>query len=478
MKRPNVRFESIEIEKLIVNTENDRYVNDTEDEVSAIIAMFKGVSGHPEIEMVNLAEDISEVGLNPFEEPIVWYDDELEKYIVIEGNRRITCIKLMTQYKNNAVLKSTMPEIEKITTLEYPREPIDCVVYENLEEAQSVLAKIHQDTNEGIGRKTWDAYAKQKAKSRDGNVTDTYAIIKFVTEYEKADPELIALIAGKRWTSKLERVVGFKQFKEVYNIEFSNAGSLICKDTPEQVYKMMERLIKDLIKLPATGNFRTKDNFCEYANNLPAEYKTQFYSEKKEDKSKEKEQEAKEKSVKAEDIKNEKEIPRDAKKNDTENMEPRQISWKHRKEKKALRLSKSYDVAEYTCLGEKGKEIIVELESINISLYPNAAAALCRSILEYVVKLWLLESKHPEQFKEGSLPESYNSCLNDLTNRKILNDKQHKMLKRCANKEYFIDFLNSCIHADSKLCIQEQVLIDGWKNIRILIELYIEGHQK
>ena len=193
---------------------------------------------------------------------------------------------------------------------------------------------------------------------------------------------------------------------------------------------------------------------------------------------KEKEQEAKEKSVKAEDIKNEKEIPRDAKKNDTENMEPRQISWKHRNEKKALRLSKSYDVAEYTCLGEKGKEIIVELESINISLYPNAAAALCRSILEYVVKLWLLESKHPEQFKEGSLPESYNSCLNDLTNRKILNDKQHKMLKRCANKEYFIDFLNSCIHADSKLCVQEQVLIDGWKNIRILIELYIEGHQK
>ena len=150
MKRPNVRFESIEIEKLIVNPENDRYVNDAEDEVSAIIAMFKGVSGHPEIEMVNLAEDISEVGLNPFEEPIVWYDDELEKYIVIEGNRRITCIKLMTQYKNNAVLKSTMPEIEKITTLEYPWEPIDCVVYENLEEAQSVLAKIHQDTNEGI----------------------------------------------------------------------------------------------------------------------------------------------------------------------------------------------------------------------------------------------------------------------------------------------------------------------------------------
>ena len=478
MKRPNVRFESIEIEKLIVNPENDRYVNDAEDETSAIIAMFKGVSGHPEIEMVNLAEDISEVGLNPFEEPIVWYDDELEKYIVIEGNRRITCIKLMTQYKNNIVLKSSMPEIEKITSLEYPWEPIDCVVYENLEEAQKVLAKIHQDTNDGIGRKAWDAYAKQKAKYRDGNVTDTYAIIRFVTEYEKTDPRLIELMTEKRWTSKLERVVGFKQFKEVYNIEFSNSGTLIYKDTTEQVYKMMERLIKDLIKLPATGNFRTKENFCEYTNNLPDEYKTQFHSEEKEKEIKEKGEKIKEEEVKSEEVKKGKELPHDIKKNEEESMEPRQFSWKYRNEKKALRLSKSYDIVEYTCLGEKGKEIIVELESINISQYPNAAAALCRSILEYVVKLWLLESKHPEQFKEGSLPESYNSCLNDLANRKILNDKQHKMLKRCANKEYFIDFLNSCIHADSKICVQEQVLIDGWKNIRILIELYIEGHKK
>lgn len=382
MKRPNVRFESIEIEKLLVNPENDRYVNDAEDEISAIVAMFNGVSGHPEIEMVNLAEDISAVGLNPFEEPIVWYDEELEKYIVIEGNRRITCIKLMTQYKDNVELKKVMPEIEKITLLEYPVEPIDCLVYESLEEAQKVLAKIHQDTNDGVGRKSWDAYAKQKAKSRDGNVSETYAIIKFVTEYENADPKLISLMTEKRWTSKLERVVGFKQFKEVYNIEFSNAGTLICKDTTEQVYKMMERLITDLIRMPATGNFRTRDNFSDYADTLPAEYKTQYPSKDKKSDIKEQTQEITVTNKQESAVKEKKTYSNDTKKKETENMEPRQISWKHRNDKMALRLSKVYDVSEYMCLGEKGKEIIIELESINICVYPNAAAALCRSILE------------------------------------------------------------------------------------------------
>lgn len=484
MEKPRVDYKSVEVEDLLINPENARYINDTEDELAAIVAMFKVSNGHPTIEMVNLAEDISSVGLNPFEMPIVWYDDELKKNIVIEGNRRITCIKLMTQYKNNEFLKSEVPEIDKIYSYNYPCEPIECAVYENLEDAQKVLAKIHQDVNDGIGRKPWDPYAKQKANSRDGNISKTYAIIKFIREYEKTEQDLLDKMAGSRWTSKLERVVSFRQFKEIYNIDFSNAGTLVYKDTVEQVYKMLRRLIVDLIDLPATGNFRTKDNFNDYTFNLEPEYKTQFLSVHEEENPKSNNENVNPNSEEMGENTNEKielggneaEPNNDTFDTSEDNMEPKPISKKHRIGKRALRLSKDYSEEQYTCLGEKGKEILVELESINIYNHPNAAAALCRSILEYTVKLWLLESKHPEQFKEGSLPDSFNSCLNDLANRKIINDKQHKMLKRCANKEYFIDFLNSCIHADSKICVQEQALIDGWKNIRILTELYIEGH--
>ena len=295
-------------------------------------------------------------------------------------------------------------------------------------------------------------------------------------------------MSSSRWTSKLERVVSFKLFKNVYNIDFTNSGSLVYKDSAEQVYFMLTKLIDDLIDLPATGNFRTKDNFKDYTDKLEPKYKSQYIATNDENEQDENEQENAEKHESSDSHETStntgKETtekgPNDNEESheDNENMEPKPISKKHRIGRKALKLSKEYSEEQYTCLGEKGKEILVELESINICNYPNASAALCRSILEYTVKLWLMESKHPEQFKEGSLPDSYNSCLNDLANRKILNDKQHKMLKRCANKEYFIDFLNSCIHADSKICVQEQALIDGWKTIRILTELYIEGPKK
>ena len=243
MKKVKVAYEMISIEDLYVNPENDRYINDSEDEISAMIDMFRVANGNPRVEMVNLAEDISENGLNPFEWPIVWYDEELKKYIVIEGNRRITCIKLMTQFKENEEILRSIPEVEKIYKLSYPEGAIECVVYEDLYEAQKVLAKIHQDINEGIGRKQWDAYAKQKANSKLGNGSKTYSIIRFLREYEGVSPELLECMAGSRWTSKLERVVSFRKFKEVYNIEFSSNFSMIHKDTVEQVYHMMEKLV-------------------------------------------------------------------------------------------------------------------------------------------------------------------------------------------------------------------------------------------
>ena len=57
MKKVKVAYEMISIEDLYVNPENDRYINDSEDEISAMIDMFRVANGNPRVEMVNLAED-------------------------------------------------------------------------------------------------------------------------------------------------------------------------------------------------------------------------------------------------------------------------------------------------------------------------------------------------------------------------------------------------------------------------------------
>ena len=271
---------NLKVEDLYLNPDNDRFIEAVENEKNAIIAIFEVPNGNPEKEMYNLAKDIAENGLNPFEFPIVWYDEKIKKHIVIEGNRRITCIKLMTQYKNDKELLKVKNIIKSIYELEIYADfdgSIQCVEYENLEEAKAVLAKIHQNINNGTGRKEWDAYAKENNKASRGIKTKAYSIIDFVKCYiieHEIETDLLNKMYTTKWVSKLQRVVGFSLFKEKYNIDFTQDCTLMYKDTEEQLFKMLSKLIRDIIDKPATGNFRYKEDFEKYLLMLDSQYKT------------------------------------------------------------------------------------------------------------------------------------------------------------------------------------------------------------
>lgn len=267
---------------LYVNPDNYRYVEEVQDKVSAVIAMFKVNVGDSKKEMLTLANDIIADGLNPFEMPIVCFDDDIGKYVVYDGNRRITCLKLMTQYKGNADVLAELPYVAEIYKLQYDGDnSIQCVVYNEANDAIHFLNKIHNDVNNGIGRNQWDSQAKMKANAAYGNKTKSYAIVEFLKKNQNTSTELLEKMKMNRWISKLERAISFSLFKGVYNIQFDNNSNMSYLDTEEQVLKMLSKLVDDIITNTATGNFRFKSDFQGYVDNLPNEYKTQV--KKKED---------------------------------------------------------------------------------------------------------------------------------------------------------------------------------------------------
>lgn len=487
-------YMELDITELYVNPDNYRYVEEAQDEVSSIIEMFKVNVGNSKKEMLNLANDIIEDGLNPFEMPIVCFDDDLGKYIVYDGNRRITCLKLMTQYKGNKDVLKEFPTVAEIYKLNYNGETsVQCVVYEEADDAKHFLKKIHNDINNGIGRKPWDAQAKMKANAADGNMTKSYAIVEFLKSNKNTDGDLIQMINKNRWISKLERVVGFALFKDVYNIQFDNNSNMSYLDTEEQVLKMLSKLVYDIINNSATGNFRFKADFQNYVNKLPDEYKSQIKpadnsTKDLTDGEVSKEQLEKEKTADDTTLsKDEKQEDNDDGKgnsNQQENLKqkdnstgigkPKSIPRKHADTKEALVLCKSYDYSVYECLNEKGKEMLIELESLNVKEYPVAAAALCRCVLEYTLKLWLDEQGGT--FNSGALPTCYNGCVNLLRSKNVIDNKEHSVLNTLVNKENFITLLNTWMHADTEACVSETPLVSGWKNVRLLIEKYIETH--
>ncbi|NSA20196.1 hypothetical protein FHU25_004261 [Clostridium saccharobutylicum] len=395
-------------------------------------------------EMMNLAYDISRDGLNPFEFPIVWYDEEIQKYIVIDGNRRITCIKLMLQYKNNEKISTNVPDVGKIYNIK-PNidmsQKIECIVYENLEEAKKVLSKIHQDSNDGIGRIRWDAQVKRRANAREGNKDRTFSIIEFVKNNSLISEELLNKMNSNRWSSKLERVIGFAKFKTIYNITFNENNDIQYLDDCEQTFKMLSKLISDIIDNVATNNFRLKEDFNEYIEKLPDEYKSQVNKDgiaKQDSNESEESNDSDDSNLKddcvystgdkpendssqsskaniedKDDVKNEKDLDGGSAE---EPSAPKKITPHSKNANVALRLSREYTEQEYLCLGEKGKQILAELESLNYNCYPQAAAGLCRSIMEYTAKLWMGEFS--EEFNGNQLATYFGKCVNMLRNKK------------------------------------------------------------
>lgn len=251
------KYENLDITKLYINPDNYRYIEEEANEIAAIIAMFNVNIGEPQKEMINLAKDIVRDGLNPFEMPVVCFDSKVGKYIVYDGNRRITCLKLMTQYKGNLDILREIPTVAEIYKLQYDGDmEIQCVVYENADDAKYFLSKIHNDVNNGIGRKPWDAQAKMKANAIAGNRTEAYAIVEFLKKNPNTSVELIDMINHNRWISKLQRVVEFSVFKETYNIRFDNNKNISYLDEWNRLYdclkdkKLFSKLIGDNKFLP------------------------------------------------------------------------------------------------------------------------------------------------------------------------------------------------------------------------------------
>lgn len=482
MHMPKVKSKIMEIpiEKLIVNPENKRYVENRANEIDAIRGILS-LDKSSKDEMIALATDIAVNGLNEFELPIVWEDEEEKSYLVVEGNRRISAIKLMTQYRECDELKAEFPSVyRKLNSINYSGDSnIRVSVYADLTEANKVLPKIHNDVNGGIGRKQWSAYAKERYRMEEGLKTKVGALIDFLEHSKYTDPELLKSMAEKRWTSKLERVVSFAVFPKYYGVTFDDEMNLIYKDTEKHFCKMLSNLVYDLISNKATGFIRLKSEFENYYSELPDEFKSKVVDSAPQttpdDENKEIPKEQPEENADSESKASEQ--PEESSISPT--PDPVEEDDKPKKRKnistsaKALRLSRNYSDQELSILHEKGKDITQEMESLNVWQYPYAATSLCRELIELTLDLWIEELQI--QLKEDSLEGRFKAVLNELQNKKLYtNTKHHSMLNKSGIKNKFLVTLSAWMHGDDQQCVQVADLLNGWKGCRLLIERYIE----
>lgn len=237
---------TIKLTSLFVNTENYRF----EPLSSQKEAIDKMVEDQGD-KLYSLVDDIVTNGLSPVDLIIVTPNEDNSKYIVLEGNRRITSLKLL----NNPTLVddkyvSLRKKFQKLQK-ENPNaiselKNITCAVFETPTEADIWIKRKHSGELNGIGTVTWNAQQKQRFEEKtEGKSSIPLQIITLLKSQEEVS-DTIKDSLSKLNITNLQRLMSDPYVREHLGLEINN-GILVSKVKVSEVVKGLLKVVTDIL---------------------------------------------------------------------------------------------------------------------------------------------------------------------------------------------------------------------------------------
>ena len=237
---------TIKLTSLFVNTENYRF----EPLSSQKEAIDKMVEDQGD-KLYSLVDDIVTNGLSPVDLIIVTPNEDSNKYVVLEGNRRITSLKLL----NNPTLidDKYSPLRKKFQKLQKEKpnaiselKNIACAVFETPTEADIWIKRKHSGELNGIGTVTWNAQQKQRFEEKtEGKSSIPLQIITLLKSQEEVS-DTIKDSLSKLNITNLQRLMSDPYVREHLGLEINN-GILVSKVKVSEVIKGLLKVVTDIL---------------------------------------------------------------------------------------------------------------------------------------------------------------------------------------------------------------------------------------
>ena len=175
-------IKEIKINRIVNYFENPRHAVGTTEE-DTLKKLFEAVGNQF---MLNLAGDIQEHGLIGSQQIVVVYSEELKKYVVYEGNRRVAAIKMLLDPEKFTFLdKPTIEKAKKIAQEGVTPSTLKCYITDEAE-AMFIMERVHSGEDKGRGVKQWTSREKEVFKvrrSHEKKKTLSYLIDFYVRKY-------------------------------------------------------------------------------------------------------------------------------------------------------------------------------------------------------------------------------------------------------------------------------------------------------
>lgn len=447
-------IKEIKLTSLFVNTENYRF-EPLSSQKEAIDKMIED----QEDKLYSLADDIVTNGLSPVDLIMVTPSEDVNKYIVLEGNRRITSLKLLNNPTliddKYASLRKRFQKLQK----EYPDailhlKSIDCAVFDNPSEADIWIKRKHSGELNGIGTVTWNSQQKQRFEEKtEGKSSIPLQIISLLKSHPDV-PNNIKEALPKLNITNLQRLMSDPYVREHLGLSINN-GILVSNIHVNEVIKGLIKITTDILN----PIFKVADI---YNREKRKQYIDSFEDSQKPDLTKEEPVQ-----WNLQDIANS-----NGKVLQTEDkVQDKKSNYKKSKPRVSL-IPKSVVLH---IKNPKINKIFEELKQVQVKTCPNASSVLLRVFLELSVDAYLekynlvIGDALTANYSKESLRGKVSKVLNHMTQRKTMNNDISKGIRAEINDKnsvLSIESLNAYVHNEFFYPKADNLIV-GWDNIEV-----------
>jgi len=390
-------FQNILISQLLVNPANDRH-GELRDESAAIDELFR----LHDVRMRALARDV--VAENRvFDPPLVMLHDE--RYVVFDGNRRVTCMKLLRE-------PDRAPTDELVQFFRQLREQWDgrfpsrmsCQVESDRETIDDILFRRHTGTQGGVGQIDWDNRAKTNFVERTGRagaVNVGASVEELLREEELLPNDRIP------W-STLSRLLSSEQFRNRAGISIAGREFRLTHERGP-VLIALQRIAEDLASGHLTlGHLWNNEAKRRYLDGLEAEGLLPTEQHRL-----------------------------DAAENPLPEMQnqPRRGRPPRRAPAARTLIPSGTNVPQWTADQQRISRIWDELSSLPMRTYPNATASLLRMLLELAVEGYITVHGIDER---NDLSRRVGAVARSLRDRDLIDQRYFEEVERIRRADQLI----------------------------------------
>ncbi|WP_234570079.1 ParB/Srx family N-terminal domain-containing protein [Rhodohalobacter sp. 614A] len=439
-------YRSIAIEKLGLDFLNPRY-EEAENQRDALQKMLS----NQKKKLVNLAESIIENGLNPSDIPII-INGKGDGYTVLEGNRRITALILLSQPQivdliSDSSLKKSFKKLHNLF-LDNPIKEVQCVFFEKRDEANIWIDQKHSGEQDGVGIVKWGAKEKARFQERSGKIDARLYAIELVKHFGNLNDEEKSKINNIAITT-LSRILSDSSIKE--NIGVGIIGDkLVARTGIENFILPLKKIVLDLAerKINVTDVYYSGDRegYLHTFNKeiLPdrIDLKSNFEEVSIEI--------AKEDVEEDSDIFDEEQETEDPQKR--WNLIPKALEW-HISNKRA-------------------QQIFIELKKLNLKAYKNSISVTLRVFLEISMDHFIDENKMLTVYKNEKFKNKVHKIADYMEEEKMLNKDQLKAARNAASSQHHlfsVDTFHNYVH-NRYLIPSPDELVITWDNMELFVK--------